>query len=83
MFDTDAGFRFLKWRAAKRQGRPSAHGKSRPRATEGELNESILRKLDVLDRRRAKERTAGGWQQEEEGNWIPPGWVRAEPPGPG
>jgi len=48
------------------------------RSTESELNEELLRKLDVLDRRKARSREGAGWTRTEDGNWIPPGWVRAE-----
>lgn len=47
------------------------------RADEGRVAESILAKLDVLERRREIERHAAAWTQTTEGDWIPPGygWV--------
>lgn len=41
-----------------------------------EVHESILGKLSAIARVRDKEKLAKGWVQDEEGNWIPPGWVR-------
>jgi hypothetical protein len=47
------------------------------RADEGKLSESILAKLDVLERREAPKRLAAGWTRTAEGDWVPPGygWV--------
>jgi len=47
------------------------------RADEGQLTESILAKLDVLERREARERLAAGWSRTADDEWVPPGygWV--------
>jgi hypothetical protein len=29
-------------------------------------------------REKAGEKLASGWSQDEDGNWIPPGWVRKD-----
>ena len=39
--------------------------------------ESILRKLEALDRHEHPRMLAEGWTGDEEGRMIPPGWVRA------
>lgn len=81
-FDADLAFRYLKWREEKRQGR-GARGRPVRRATEGEVAESIERKLAVLSRRGDKRKLAEGWSRDEEREcWIPPGWVRKDPPSP-
>lgn len=50
----------------------------RPRTLD-EVRDSILRKLEALDRHGEDERLEQGWSRDEEGNMIPPGWVRAGP----
>ena len=44
----------------------------------GEVQESILGKLSAIARARDAEKLAQGWVQDEEGRWIPPGWVRKD-----
>jgi hypothetical protein len=57
----------------------AARGRSawpaRPRSL-GEVHESILRKLSAIARVRDAGKLASGWIQDEDGNWIPPGWAR-------
>jgi hypothetical protein len=41
-----------------------------------EVTESILRKVEAIERHRNRERLAEGWTQTEDGDWIPPGYGR-------
>lgn len=43
--------------------------------SEEQLAESIHRKLDVLERRNARVRSAAGWTKSPDGHWIPPGYA--------
>ena len=45
------------------------------RASEEELTQSILRKLDVLDRRQGPKKLAAGWTRSADGAWVPPGFA--------
>jgi hypothetical protein len=75
-FDPEFGLRYLKWREEKRRGR-GAQGRPVQRVTEGELDESIRKKLAILNRRDAERKIAEGWTRDEAAEcWIPPGWVR-------
>lgn len=49
----------------------------RPRPL-AEVHDSILKKLSAIARVRDAEKLAKGWTKDEEGNWIPPGWVRKD-----
>ena len=51
--------------------------KSQLRADEGQVAESIMAKLDVLDRREAPKKLAAGWTKAAGSDWVPPGygWV--------
>jgi len=43
-----------------------------------EVRESIRRKVEAIKRHSDREKLAAGWTKTEDGDWIPPGWVRAE-----
>lgn len=77
-FDPDIALRFLKWREDKRRGL-QCEGKrwQRPRTLE-EVGESILRKMDAIERYEQDEKLEEGWTRDNEGNMIPPGWVGAD-----
>lgn len=45
------------------------------KGSEEALTESILRKLDVLDRREGPKKLAAGWTRSADGDWIPPGFA--------
>ena len=45
-----------------------------------EVNDAILKKLAVLNRRIVKERLAQGWTRTPEGHWVPPGYGPAQGP---
>jgi hypothetical protein len=75
-FDPEFGLRFLKWREEKRRGR-GAQGRPVQRVTLSELDESLRKKLAILNRRDAERKHAEGWTLDEAAEcWIPPGWVR-------
>ena len=78
-FDADMAFRFLKWREAKRQGRASAQGRWAALPDVEEVRARIVRRVEAITRHRDRERLAQGWVEDGDGNWIPPGWVRADP----
>ena len=78
-FDADLAFRFLKWREAKRQGRASAQGRWAALPDVEEVRARIVSRVEAITRHRDRERLAQGWVEDGDGNWIPPGWVRAEP----
>ena len=79
-FDRDFALRFLKWREEKRQGRSKRPrgGSAAREPSIGEVKESILRKIDAIERHRNAERLGQGWVRDENGYMIPPGWVRRE-----
>lgn len=60
------------------RGGAGRHDPEAGRASEKELNESLVAMLDVLERREAAKRLGEGWIRDEEGNWIPPGWGRKD-----
>lgn len=50
---------------------------ARPRSLD-EMRDSIIKKLSAIARVRDAAKLASGWTRDEEGNWIPPGWVRRD-----
>ena len=60
-------------------GEPRGRGgwPARPRSLD-EMRGSIFKKLSAIARVRDSEKRASGWTQDEDGNWIPPGWVRKD-----
>jgi hypothetical protein len=56
----------------KRGGR---YGPRRP--TIEEVTEKITRKVGAIKRHKEAQQIAAGWTRDEEGNMIPPGWVKA------
>lgn len=68
--------RLWKWERDEIEREVRARIQSQLRADPAETTEAILRHLDVLERRQAPERLAAGWTKTDEGEWIPPGWVR-------
>lgn len=46
-----------------------------------EVRDTILRRLDAIQRHAEPRKLAAGWIKDEDGNWIPPGWVRASEAG--
>lgn len=61
--------------AGEPRGRSGWPGRPRSLA---EVQENILKKLSAIARHRHSEKLASGWVEDEEGNWIPPGWVRSK-----
>jgi hypothetical protein len=62
----------------EREVRAEMHaGAEALRASEGQVAESIMAKLDVLERRTAPKELAAGWTKTPGGDWVPPGygWV--------
>lgn len=59
-------------------GRGGRRGRSPPERTGEEAIQSILGKIEAIERHREPQRLAQGWIQDEEGRWIPPGWVRKD-----
>jgi hypothetical protein len=47
-----------------------------------EARDSILRKIEAIERHENRQRLAEGWIQDENDHWIPPGWVREAGPVP-
>jgi molybdenum-dependent DNA-binding transcriptional regulator ModE len=80
-FDPDLALRFLKWRQQKKTGRDPRRGRHKgpPDRSIEEAVDSILRKVEAIERHRARKKLAEGWQQDENGYMIPPGWVRGGP----
>ncbi|MES2444230.1 MAG: hypothetical protein V4574_15490 [Pseudomonadota bacterium] len=79
-FDPEFALRFLKWREEKRCGKPGGRWPAGPPAFET-ARESILRKIEAIERHGEREQLAQGWTRDAAtGRMIPPGWVRAEPP---
>jgi hypothetical protein len=71
---------------ARREAAAKVGAGRRPRiATNAEVREALTKRLAAFHERvRAGEgeaRLASGWTRDEQGNWIPPGWVRAEAAG--
>ena len=56
--------------------RARRRGISPPQRSGEEAIRSILEKVEAIKRHRAPKRLAEGWTQDEDGHWIPPGWVR-------
>ncbi|PAX07254.1 hypothetical protein [Sphingomonas lenta] len=48
------------------------------RATAEETDRAILKKLAAMDRHKTPQRLAQGWTKLDDGQWVPPGWVRAD-----
>jgi hypothetical protein len=57
-------------------GRPP-WGQGLPQRSAEEAVESILSKIEAIERHEAPKKLAEGWTQDEAGRWIPPGWVKA------
>jgi hypothetical protein len=57
-------------------------GYSPPQRTGEQAIESILGKIEAIERHQAPKKLAEGWTRDETGNWIPPGWVKASGGGP-
>jgi hypothetical protein len=69
-------------RLYRRDGEPGGRGRHRrwpqPARPFEYYRESIARKLDAITGARDSERLESGWLRDEDGNWIPPGWVRKD-----
>lgn len=63
------------YRAAEGDG-GRRRGKGPPERTLEEAVESILSKIEAIERHEEPKKLAEGWVKDEAGNWIPPGWVR-------
>jgi molybdenum-dependent DNA-binding transcriptional regulator ModE len=50
--------------------------KGPPERSYDEACESILTKLEAIDRHESRQRLAQGWTKTEDGHWIPPGYGR-------
>lgn len=48
--------------------------------TQEDTDRALKKKLDMLEVRISAEHLEQGWTKLDDGNWIPPGWVRAEAP---
>jgi hypothetical protein len=82
-FDPDLALRYLKWRQLKRTGQSGRRGKYPAERPFEEVVESIMTKVEAIDRHENKRLLEEGWSQDEEtGRMIPPGWVRRDPPSP-
>ena len=82
-FDPDLALRYLKWRQLKRTGQSGRRGRFPAERPFEEVVESIMTKVEAIDRHENKRLLEEGWNQDEEtGRMIPPGWVRADPPSP-
>jgi len=80
-FDPDLALRFLKWRQQKRHGRAAPRGKSPRERPFEEVVDSIMAKVEAIDRHENKRLLEEGWSQDDAtGRMIPPGWVRSAPP---
>ena len=60
------------------EGRGGRRGYRPPERSGEEAIESILDKIEAIERHEAPKKLAEGWVQDEEGRWIPPGWVRKD-----
>lgn len=56
-----------------RRGRMVPHERSFDEAVQ-----SVLSKIDAIERHEEPKKLAAGWVKTEDGHWIPPGWVRAD-----
>jgi hypothetical protein len=57
-------------------GRGVRRGRGLPDRSGEEAIESILAKVEAIERHAEPAKLAQGWTKDEEGHWIPPGWVR-------
>ena len=79
-YGSNPGFsrkRLLAWERKQLKKEVEARFMATQRVSEAELAESIVHKLDILERRDAPARLAAGWTKDEDDHWIPPGWIRA------
>jgi hypothetical protein len=53
-------------------------GRGLPPRSKEDAMKSILDKIEAIERHEAPKKLAEGWVQDEEGRWIPPGWVRKD-----
>jgi hypothetical protein len=60
-----------------RGAKPSAEAEP-PGRTGAEIFDELSGRLDEIERDKAAAKLASGWTKDEEGNWIPPGWVRRD-----
>jgi hypothetical protein len=80
-FDPELAMWLLKRQDAKQAGKLKRGGRyGPPLPPMKDVTESILRKIDAIEKHGASKKLAAGWSRDEEGNWIPPGWVRAKGP---
>jgi hypothetical protein len=64
------------YRTAPAAGR-GAGAEAKPPVRPAEaIFETLHARVKEIQRENAGEKLASGWSQDEEGNWIPPGWVR-------
>lgn len=77
-FDPDLALRFLKWRQQKKAGygRRGRARKGPPDRTFEEAVQSVLGKVEAIERHHRRKKLAEGWSEDENGYLIPPGWVR-------
>ncbi|HEX6374335.1 MAG TPA: hypothetical protein VFZ91_01295 [Allosphingosinicella sp.] len=59
-----------------RDGEAGRRGRGVPQRSAEEAIQSILTKIEAIERHEAPQKLAEGWTQDETGHWIPPGWVR-------
>jgi hypothetical protein len=84
-FDPDLAMRFLKWRAEKRRTgtAPSRGGRPEKTWTFDETVHELDRRIVAFGKREEAKQLAEGWQKDEKGRMIPPGWVRVGGDGEG
>ncbi|HET9639503.1 MAG TPA: hypothetical protein VFP12_09880 [Allosphingosinicella sp.] len=62
--------------AAARRGPGRVADEPAPAPSAEEIFDELHQRLQEIKRDAAAEKLASGWVQDEDGNWIPPGWVR-------
>ena len=53
----------------------STNRKGPPERSFEEVRESILRKIEAIERHREPEKLAAGWTKSADGHWVPPGYA--------
>ncbi len=76
-FDADLALRFLKWREQKRRGYDGRRGRHKgpPDRPFEEVAQSIMSKIEAIERHDNAQKLQEGWSRDGEGRMIPPGWV--------
>lgn len=67
------------YRTPAERSAPGPKKEERPPPVDaGRIFDELSARVEEIKREGAGAKLASGWAQDEDGNWIPPGWVRRD-----